>query len=638
MFFTCKPEKFLTQIKRTSSLLMKNTLLLLALVLLGGRLHSQTAADAAYVKEHYDKSEITVPMRDGKKLFTVIYSPKDQSKKYPVLLNRTPYTVSPYGQNYKKSLGSFPAMMHDGYIFVYQDVRGKWMSEGDFEDVRPTNLSKDKKAIDESTDTYDLLEWLSKNLKNYNGKAGLYGISYPGFYSTAALVKPHPSLKAVSPQAPVTDWFIGDDFHHNGVLFLQDAFTFMSTFGVPRPKPITPDEFNSSIHITENDKYQFFLEAGTARELKETYFGDSIQFWNDLFQHPHYDDFWKSRVVTNYLKDVKPAVMVVGGFFDAEDAYGTFKTYRSIEEKSVKNNSILVAGPWYHGGWVRSEGDHLGDIRFDKKTSTTYQEQFEQPFFKYYLKGEGTFSAAEANIFISGSNEWKHFEQWPPKDTETKRLYFQPQGKLGFEKVQRTDSWDEYVTDPNKPVPHQGGVIQSRTREFMVDDQRFAASRPDVMVYQTEPLEQDLTMVGPVKNFLSVSSTGTDADYVVKLIDVYPNDASPQGEKSMAGYQMMVRGEIMAGKYRNGFEEAKPLTPGIVEKVNFVMPDVAHTFKKGHRIMIQVQNSWFPLAERNPQVFMEPYTATKADFRKATQRIFHDANNATYIEFAILKN
>nr|WP_288811480.1 CocE/NonD family hydrolase [uncultured Sphingobacterium sp.] len=619
---------------------MKTTVSFLALALLtGSKLHAQTTADSAYVRDHYEKNEVKVPMRDGKKLFTVIYSPKDKSRKYPLLLNRTPYTVSPYGQNeYKKSLGNFPAMMRDGYIFVYQDVRGKWMSEGDFEDVRPTNPSKDKKAIDESTDTYDALEWLQKNLKNYNGKAGLYGISYPGFYSTVGLVKTHPSLKAVSPQAPVTDWFIGDDFHHNGVLFLQDAFTFMSTFGVPRPKPITPDQFNSKIQINEVDKYNFFLEAGTARELKEKYFGDSVQFWNNLFKHPNYDDFWKTRVVTNYLQDVKPAVMVVGGFYDAEDAYGTFKTYQSIEEKSKTNNSILVAGPWYHGGWVRAAGDYLGDIQFEKKTSITYQEKFEQPFFSHYLKQEGSFSPAEANIFISGSNKWKQFEQWPPKNVETKKLYFQPQGKLGFEKVQRTDSWDEYVTDPNKPVPHQGGLIQNRTREYMVDDQRFAASRPDVMVYQTAPLTEDITIVGPIKNFLKVASTGTDADYIVKLIDVYPNEAPSFDGKPMAGYQMMVRGEIMAGKYRNGFDKPQPLTPGMVEKVDFVMPDVAHTFKKGHRIMVQVQNSWFPLAERNPQVFMEPYTATKADFRKATQRIFHDVNNATYIEFDILKD
>ncbi|WP_418360579.1 CocE/NonD family hydrolase [Sphingobacterium detergens] len=619
---------------------MKTTISFLALALLtGSQLHAQTTTDSAYVRDYYEKTEVTVPMRDGKKLFTVIYSPKDKTKKYPILLNRTPYTVGPYGQNeYKKSLGNFPSMMRDGYIFVYQDVRGKWMSEGDFEDVRPTNLSKDKKAIDESTDTYDALEWLQKNVKNYNGKAGLYGISYPGFYSTVGLVKTHPSLKAVSPQAPVTDWFIGDDFHHNGVLFLQDAFTFMSTFGVPRPKPITPDQFKSNIQINEVDKYNFFLEGGTAKELKEKYFGDSVKFWNDLFKHPNYDEFWKSRVITNYLQDVKPAVMVVGGFFDAEDAYGTFKTYQSIEEKSKTNNSILVAGPWYHGGWVRAAGDHLGDIQFEKKTSITYQEKFEQPFFSHYLKEEGSFSPAEANIFISGSNEWKQFKQWPPKNVETKKLYFQPQGKLGFEKVQRTDSWDEYVTDPNKPVPHQGGLIQNRTREYMVDDQRFAANRPDVMVYQTAALTEDITIVGPIKNFLKVSSTGTDADYVVKLIDVYPNDAPSFEGKTMAGYQMMVRGEIMAGKYRNGFDKPQALTPGLVEKVDFLMPDVAHTFKKGHRIMVQVQNSWFPLAERNPQVFMEPYTATKADFRKATQRIFHDVNNATYIEFDILKD
>ena len=619
---------------------MKKALIVFSVLVISftHQVKAQETLETNYVKTHYDKKEIAIPMRDGVKLFTTIYTPKDKSQQYPVLLNRTPYTVGPYGEDkFKETLGNFPAMTLEGYIFVYQDVRGKWMSEGTFDDIRPTNLKKGKKEIDESTDTYDLLEWLSKNLQNYNGKAGMYGISYPGFYSTVSLVKTHPSLKAVSPQAPVTNWYMGDDFHHNGVLFTGDAFKFMSSFGIPRPKPITPAQAPKTFQYPSKDVYQFYMNAGTAKDLKDTYFGDSVKFWNDAFAHPHYDQFWKDREILPHLTDVKPAVMVVGGFFDAEDAYGTFETYKAIEKQNPKNNSILVAGPWFHGGWVRGDGSSFGDIQFDQKTSVTYQEKFELPFFNYYLKGKGDFKAAEANIFVTGSNQWKSFEKWPPQDVEDKKLYLQPQGKLGFEKVGRTDSWDEYVSDPNKPVPYQGGVMESRTREYMIDDQRFASSRPDVMVYQTEPLTEDITIVGPIKNFLKVSTSGTDADYVVKLIDVYPANSPSFNNKEMDGYQMLVRGEIMAGKYRNGFEKAEPMQPDFVTAVNYSMPDVAHTFKKGHRIMIHIQNTWFPIAERNPQQFFEGYEATASDYRKATHRIFHDHNNSSYIEFSVLK-
>lgn len=600
--------------------------------------------DEAYVRQNYTKIERLIPMRDGKKLFTSIYIPKDisKTKTYPFLINRTPYTVGPYGEGeFKKSLGNYPAIMREGFIFVYQDVRGKWMSEGDFEDVRPTNLSKAKNDIDESTDTYDTIDWLVKNIKNNNGKAGMYGISYPGFYATAGLIKTHAALKAVSPQAPVTDWFIGDDFRHGGALMVMDAFRFMSTFGVPRPLPITPDKGPKSFDFPIKDNYRFYLEAGSVKNLKDKYFGDSIKFWNNLFKHPNLDTFWQARQIIKHLKNVKPAVMVVGGFFDAEDTYGTFETYKAIEKQNPKANNTLVVGPWFHGGWVRSAGDSFGDINFDQPTSTYYQENFELPFFKYHLKGEGSFNPAEASIFVTGSNQWHKFSSWPPQNTEMKALYFHQNGTLSFNKPSGSNSFDEYQSDPNQPVPYQAGVQASRTREYMVDDQRFAARRPDVKTYQTAVLTEDITLTGPVLANLKVSTTGTDADYVVKLIDVYPEDTkaiSPVNkEKMMAGYQMLVRGEILRGKYRNSFEKPEAFVPNKVTEVNYALPDVGHTFKKGHRIMVQIQHSWFPLADRNPQQFMNIYEAKAEDFKKATHRIYHDDQNASFLSLPILK-
>jgi len=597
--------------------------------------------DSVYATTHYTKMETMIPMRDGAKLFTSIYIPKDKTRKYPFLINRTPYTVAPYGADkYKTSLGNYPAIMKEGFIFVYQDVRGKWMSEGVFDDIRPHNpKKKSRKDIDESSDTYDTIDWLLKNIPNNNGKAGIYGISYPGFYSTASLPGSHPALKAVSPQAPVTDWFIGDDFHHNGVLFLQDAFSFMASFGVPRPKPITPAASRNVAPLPVVDAYRFYLEAGTVRDLKEKYFADSIRFWNNLFAHPNLDTFWQARNIQTHLKKVKPAVLVVGGAFDAEDTYGTFATYKSIEKQNLGIKNNLIIGPWYHGGWVRNAGSSLGDIEFGQETSKYYQEHFELPFFKYYLKNEGSFDPAEATIFVTGSNEWKKFNSWPPADVEMRELYLQAGGKLSFEKPRVQNSWDEYVSDPSKPVPYQAGVQQRRSREYMIDDQRFASRRPDVMVYQSEVLTEDLTLAGPLLAKLRVSTTGTDADYVVKLIDVFPEDApAPQGKDIvMAGYQMLVRAEIMRGKYRNSFEKPEPFVPGVPTAVNYTLPDVAHTFKKGHRMMIQIQNSWFPLADRNPQKFMNIYEARTADFQKATQRIYHDALNSSSIGIAVLK-
>ncbi len=609
---------------------------LLSLVFIGGMSFAQDAkADSAYVRDHYEKIEQLVPMRDGTKLFTAIYLPKDKSKKFPVLLNRTPYTVSPYGANeYKKSLGNFPAEMREGFIFVYQDVRGKWMSEGVFEDVRPVNKSKNKKAIDESTDTYDTLDWLAKNLKNYNQKAGVYGISYPGFYSTMSLVNSHPTLKAVSPQAPVTNWYLGDDFHHNGVLFLNDSFNFMSVFGVPRPTPITPDKGPKRPEFPIKDNYRFYLEGGSVKELEANYFKKNIKFYNDLFAHPDYDQFWQDRNPLPHLTNVKPAVMTVGGFFDAEDVYGAFETYKAIEKQNPNTTNMIVAGPWFHGGWVRAKGDTFGDMQFESNTSLYYQEKIELPFFNYYLKEKGNFKPTEAHIFITGSNEWKQFETWPPKNISNQKMYLQSNGKIVFNKaIMSVPTYDEYVSDPNKPVPYQGGVLESRSREYMVDDQRFSSNRPDVMVYQSDILAEDITLAGSVINHLFVSSTGTDADYVVKLIDVYPEDTPKFNNKLMGGYQNLIRAEIMRAKYRNSFEKPEAMIPNQKTNVTYNMPDVGHTFKKGHRIMIQIQNTWFPLADRNPQQFMNVYEATAKDFLKQTQRIYHDS----YIEIPVLK-
>lgn len=599
--------------------------------------------DSAYVRENYTKIERQIPMRDGVKLFTAIYIPKNKDQKYPFMISRTPYTVSPYGEDkYKMTLGPNALFLKEGFIFVYQDVRGKWMSEGEFVDVRPQiDHKKSKKDIDESSDTYDTIDWLLKNIPNNNGKAGIYGISYPGFYSTAALPGAHPALKAVSPQAPVTDWFLGDDFHHNGALMLADAFNFYVGFGVPRPHPITPDKGPKSFHPPIKDNYRFFQSIGALKNVKLKYFGDTIKFWNDMMAHGTYDSFWKNMNIRPHLTDIKPAVLVVGGFFDAEDAFGALHTYKAIETQNPKARNNLVMGPWFHGGWERSAGHSFGDIEFGQPTSLWFQEHVEFPFFMQYLKDKKDADLAEATIFVTGSNEWKKFSSWPPKETEDQTLYLQENGKLSFKSPQSANSFDEYVSDPNNPVPYQQGIQEKRTREYMIDDQRFAARRPDVKVYQTDILTEDMTLTGPLAAKLSVSTSGTDADYIVKLIDVYPEDeAQPNPNPKgiiMGGYEMLVRGEVMRGKFRNSFEQPEAFVPGQVTKVNYSLPDVAHTFKKGHRIMIQIQNSWFPLVDRNPQRFLDIYHADDQDFQKATHRIYHDKVNTSSLTVTVLK-
>jgi putative CocE/NonD family hydrolase len=593
------------------------------------------------LKQKYNKEEVYITMRDGIRLFTSIYTPKNKSVTHPVLLNRTPYDIEPGGPgSFNFFMQLYSRFTDDEYIMVFQDVRGKYMSEGTFEDIRPViAVKKSDKDIDESTDTWDTVDWLVKNIKNNNGNVGIFGISYPGFYSTMGLINAHPAVKAVSPQAPVTAWFMGDDFHHNGAFFLLDCFSFYYSNGQPHRAPTRKGY--PSFKWPVPDSYDFFLSVGADKNIVPEFLGDSIKFWNDAFSHPDYDDFWKARDPRPFLNNVTPAVMTVGGWFDAEDLYGTLHTYEAIEKQnspSVKN--FLVMGPWSHGQWAFGKGNNLGNIYWGFDANNKFQT-LEKKFFDFYLKGEGKDKMDEATIFITGSNEWRSFDTWPPKNVVEKSLYLQPSGAISFSPPESTDNFDEYVSDPMKPVPYAEAVHVYRTAEYMTDDQRFASRRPDVMVYQTDILQEDMTLTGPLTADLFVSTTGTDADYIVKLIDVFPPetkaDISTDVKVPLGGYQMLVRGEVFRGKYRNSFENPEPFIPGKVTEVRYGMPDIAHTFKKGHRIMVQIQNSWFPLVDRNPQKFIDIYTCSDSDFQKATQRIYHDTNYSSSIIVNILQ-
>ncbi len=619
-------------------------ILLILLLSIGcfGQLRSQYEQDSAWIRDNYTKKEVYIPMRDGVKLFTSIYTPKDGTEKHPILLNRTPYSCAPYGEaNWRSFWNSYwHYYMREGYVIVLQDVRGRWMSEGEFVDVRPFNPNKTGKEIDEASDTYDAIDWLIKNIPNNNEKVGVFGISYPGFYSTVAALSNHPALKAVSPQAPVTDWFIGDDFHHNGAFFQMDAFGFYSGFGKPRPKPTTIG--NRGFDFPVDDNYKFYLEAGTLANLAEK-MGPDVKFWKDLYAHPNLDEWWKARNPRNFADKVSPntATMVVGGLFDAEDCFGAWRMYEAFEKKG-KNNNKLVMGPWYHGQWASGVGTKLGNVRFSSNTSIWYQNNIEIPFFNYHLKGKGDISnQAEATIFFTGANEWRQYKQWPPAETAPQPIYLQDQGKLDWSKPLAKTGLSEYISDPAKPVPYTEDVHLDRTISYMTDDQRFASRRPDVLSFQTEVLTEDITLAGTVVADLLTSISTTDADFVVKLIDVFPdNFAYPSGTASsytMSAYQMLVRGEIMRGKYRKSFENPIPFKPNSVEQVKFELPDVAHVFKKGHRLMIQIQSSWFPLADRNPQTFVNIYEAKASDFVKAAIKIHHNQTQASSVLLPILR-
>jgi hypothetical protein len=596
-----------------------------------------------YVKSHYTKYEQRIAMRDGKKLFTAVYVPKEASQDYPILMTRTPYDVGPYGvDQYPSELGPSPLFAEEGYIFVYQDVRGRWMSEGEFVNMRPHRAEKTSPLeIDESTDTWDTIDWLIRNVPRSNGRVGLWGVSYPGFYTAAGIIDAHPALKAASPQAPITDWFIGDDWHHNGALFLAHMFNFMSKFGHARPEPTKKFDFPFD-HGTP-DGYEFFLRLGPLSGAREKYFQDKIAFWNEAMQHGTYDEFWQARNLRPHLKSIRPAVMTVCGWFDAENLFGALESYKRIEATSPGISNTLVMGPWRHGGWSGGDGQSLGHVQFAAKTAAFYREKIEFPFFERHLKNKGDLALPEAWVFQTGTNEWRQYDQWPPRSAQPRSLYLRAGGQLAFDPAGDTetqDPYDEYLSDPAKPVPYIDTITIGMAPEYMVADQRFAARRPDVLVYQTDVLEHDITIVGQIEVDLNVSTSGTDSDWVVKLIDVYPEDfpdpkENPAGVR-MGGFQQLVRGDVLRGKFRDSFERPEPFEPNHVTRIRFPLHDICHAFRSGHRIMVQVQSSWFPLIDRNPQTFVDIYQAKESDFEKATQRVYRSPGLASSLKVLVL--
>ena len=595
-----------------------------------------TGADL--VKARYTKYEYRIPMRDGVKLFTSVYVPKEPGS-YPILLDRTPYSVAPYGtETYKEAIGPSDLFQKEGYIFVYQDVRGRYKSDGEFVNVRPYLPKKGPKDVDEASDTYDTIDWLVKNLKGNNGKVGIWGISYPGFYAAYSLLDSHPALKAVSPQAPIGDWFLGDDFHHNGAFYLPHAFNFFATFGTERPGTV-PKTWPHFDHGTP-DGYRYFLALPPISEVNAKLFDGKAKFFDDLAAHDTYDEFWRSRTLLPHQTGVTPAVLTVGGGYDAEDLWGALHLNGTIESRNPGIANALVMGPWSHGGWSRGDGDSLGDVRFADRTGAFYREKIEFPFFQYFLKGKGDGKAPEAWVFETGTNVWRALDAWPPKETKKTPFYLAPKGTLVSEPAPG-DAFDEYPSDPARPVPYVPEIAIGMTREHMTADQRLSGTRPDVLVYETEPLAEDLTIAGPIAVTLHVSTTGTDSDFVVKLIDVYPDDTPDPNPNPrhvhMGGYQQLVRGEPFRGKFRKSFEKPEPFTPGKPEELAWTMPDAFHTFRSGHRLMVQVQSTWFPLVDRNPQVFTNIFKAKPEEYKKATQRVYLSKEMPSKIEVLVLK-
>lgn len=587
--------------------------------------------DAEYVRANYTKFEYRVPVRDGVKLFTVAYVPKDTSKTYPILLTRTPYGVGPYGPDQQPGrLAPSPAFWRAGYVFVHQDVRGRMRSEGTFVHGTPHKAIKKTPAdVDESSDAFDTIDWLVKNLPGHNGKVGMLGISYPGFYSACGMIDAHPALKAVSPQAPVIDFFDGDDCRHNGAFVLAHNFRFFGMFPKLNPKMYGLKDSRDPDYGTP-DGYKYFLDIGPLKNIEKLL--PSIDpFWKDQQAHGDYDTFCQARNLRPHLKDIRPAVLTVGGWYDAEDLAGTFHCYQRVAATSPRcPQNVLVVGPWVHGGWSRGDGDRLGAVQFRQKTAEWYREKVELAFFEHHLRGGPAPDLPKAALaFETGTHRWRRWDTWPPADAKKVTLSFAADEGLSTTRPPAEGGFDEYVSDPRRPVPYTEKVSPRMENDYFTADQRFAARRPDVLVYQTPVLADDLYVAGPVEVELYVSTTGTDSDFVVKLIDVYPDDypdadPNPAGVR-MGGYQQLVRGEPFRGKYRNSLAKPEPFEPGKPAVIRFTMPDVGHCFRSGHRVMVQVQSSWFPLVDRNPQTFCDIYSCGDDAFRQATQRIYRSA-------------
>ena len=608
----------------------------------------------AFVRENYSKFDYRIPMRDGIKLFTSVYIPKDvftDAKTYPIMMERTPYNIRPYGiDQYPESLGPSELFARDRFIFVYQDIRGRFMSEGDYTIIRPHKPVKSgPKDTDESTDTYDTIDWLTRQIPGNTGKVGMWGISQPGFYATSGMIDAHPALVAVSPQAPVTDYYMGDDVYHNGAFMLAHRFSFYMGFqpreGDPEPpKPTLPFQFGTP------DGYEFYLDMGSLANADEKYFKHKQPYWTLNIEHTAYDEVWQSRAIWKHLAHIKPAVMLVGGWYDTEDPQGLLRQFDFMEKNTPPPVNMLVVGPWNHGGFSRGDGDRLGNVNFGSKTALYYREKIEFPFFSYYLKAKGDGKFPKAWVFQTGMNQWRRFDAWPPPVAKPTTVFLDAKGKLSWQQPAQA-AFDEYLSDPNKPVPYVGRVLMGVLNTYMTEDQRFAATRPDVLVYKTEPLDQDVTVFGPIAVDLKVSTTGTDSDFDVKVIDVYPGNypdfnnpapapapgapAAASNVSPMGGYQQLIRGEPFRGKFRKSFEKPVPFEPGKPDRITFNLPDIAHTFRQGHRIMVQIQSSWFPLTDRNPQKFMDIPKALSTDFVKATERVYFGGTEGSRITLRV---
>ncbi|AVR47002.1 X-Pro dipeptidyl-peptidase [Christiangramia fulva] len=611
---------------------IKYPLLAILIFFVANPVLSQTESEYD-VKEHYTKMEVDIPMRDGIKLHTTIYSPKDKTQKYPILMQRTPYSSRPYGEGqFRSKIGPNEILMKQGNIIVYQDVRGRWMSEGQYDNMRPYIPNKKEKQTDEASDTYDTVDWLVKNVPNNNGNVGTWGISYPGFYATYSLLSGHPALKAVSPQASISDFFF-DDFHHNGA-YLLSYWRATALFGYQKTKPVDTAWYDLP-ELGTKDQYQFFLEHEPLSTLDQ-YYKEDNEFWQQLKNHPNYDEFWQSRGIVQYMKGIKPAVMIVGGLFDAEDLYGPFNIYKSIEKNS-DNYNILVYGPWSHGDWARNtKRQSVGNVYFGDNISADFQKNKETVFFNHFLKGKEKLGLPEASIYDTGLRQWNEYEQWPPKNAVDTTFYLGAHQEFTTTATNHTET---FVSDPEKPISYNDEIkVVFTPREYMTGDQRFAARRPDVVVYETDVLKEDMKMVGPIQAKLKVATTGTAADWVVKVIDVYPPDAEnyeeTQPHLNMSNYYMMVRSEVMRGRFRNSFSNPEPFTPNKKTEVDLTLQGINHTFKKGHKLQIQIQSTWFPLIDLNPQTYVDNiFKANEEDFKKQTHTIYGDSA----IEFSLLK-
>ncbi len=580
-----------------------------------------------------------VPMRDGTKLFTQVYAPKDQTVKHPIMMQRTPYSCQPYGTDrFRRRVGPNAFMLRDNYIVVYQDVRGRWASEGTFVEMTPhVDVKKGTADHDEASDTYDTIDWLLKNIPANNGNVGQWGISYPGFFTSAGSVSGHPALKASSPQAPMADLW-RDDAFHNGAFMIAANFgfyTFFQEFKQPA-KQNPPTLFD----INDPDGYHYYLNMGPTANSESQFYKGRNKYYHENFEHPDYDEHWKKRNILPHLKGIQQAVMVVGGWYDEQDLYGTFNTYKAIEKQNPGIQNIFVVGPWVHGGWAGPSGQTLADQDFGSKTSPYYQENIEAKFFRHYLFNEATaLGLPEATLFETGTNRWRSFDTYPPAGTVQKQLYFGGNGKLSFTPVTTGTAFSEFPSDPAHPVPFSSKINDGFSSDYMVEDQRFASSRPDVLTFQTDALTEDLTLAGPIVAQLTVSTTGTDADWVVKVIDVYPPDAPQNPTKPdvvYGDYQQLIRSEIIRGRYRNNSSKPAPFTPNQPTPVAVELQDILHTFKKGHRLMVQVQSSCFPWSDRNPQTFVPIFSANESDYQKATHRVYHGKPGTSFLKVGVL--